>query len=150
MTLALLTRRSLVIIGVVAALVLGATSIRLAAAWTADAAPLEVAPATLSSLQSALHQEQTRSAALEEQLKSIEGAASDLSAALTTAQGQVVTDTQTADALKADLAAARTKLAALEAQLARAAAAAAAAARTVTTTSGTTGGPAQEPHDDGD
>ena len=64
MTLQLLTRRALVVAGVVVSLVVGAASIQAAAAWTAASAPLNDPPASLASLQASLEQERARSLAL--------------------------------------------------------------------------------------
>jgi septal ring factor EnvC (AmiA/AmiB activator) len=131
MTLALGIRRSLVIVGVAAALVLGALSIRLAANWTAAAAPLAVPPASLTSIKAALAAEQQRSAALQTQLKNLESASGDLTAALAAAREKIAADAGTAATLRTDLATAQAKLNALQAALAKAA-----ATRSVTTTSG--------------
>ena len=133
MTLALGIRRASVILGVVAALMLGALSIRFAAAWTAAAAPLAVPPASLTSIEAALTAEQQRSAALMAELRGLESASADLTAALAAAQDTVAGDAATAAALRSDLAKAQAKLATLQAALAKTA-----AARSVmTTTSGT-------------
>lgn len=144
MTLQLLVRRAVVVAGVAAALMLGAVSIQLAASWTAAAAPLNDPPASLASIQAALDRERTRSAALEEQLRVLEGASADLAAALEAANGQVATDTATAEELRASLAAAQAKLATLEAALANAAAARGSTPAT------TTAGPTPEVHDEED
>jgi chromosome segregation ATPase len=130
MTVQLLTRRSLVVAGAVAALVVGAASIRVAAAWSAASAPLNDPPASLASVQASLDQERARSAALDEQLRILEGASSDLAAALESAQGQVATDAASAEELRTSLAAAKDKLARLEAALAGAARARAATSTT--------------------
>jgi len=144
MTLNLLIRRSVVVAGVVASLVVGAASIQAAAMWTAASAPLNDPPASLASIQTSLEQERARSLALEEQLRTLEGASADLAAALDTATGQVEIDKATAEGLRNSLAAAKAKLARLEAALAKAAAARPAAAAAVTTVAG----PTPEPHDD--
>ena len=146
MTLQLLTRRSLVVAGVVASLVVGAASIQAAAAWTAASAPLNDPPASLASIQASLEHERARSLALEEQLRTLDGASADLAAALEAAAGQVEIDTATAEELRTSLAAAKKKLAQLEASLARAAAARVAATTTVTSDAG----PTPEPHDEED
>jgi DNA repair exonuclease SbcCD ATPase subunit len=132
MTVQLLTRRSLVIAGAVAALVIGAASIRVAAAWTAASSPLNDPPASLTSLQASLDGERGRSDALDEQLRVLESASADLAAALDSAQGQVAADTESAEQLRASLAGAKQKLARLEATLADAARTRAATTITVT------------------
>lgn len=146
MTVQLLARRSLVVAGVIASLVVGAASIQAAAAWTAASAPLNDPPASLASIQTSLEQERAHSVALEEQLRTLEGASSDLATALEAATGQVEIDAATAEELRISLAAAKEKLARLEAALAKAAAAR--AATTMTTT--TVAGPTPEPHDEED
>lgn len=86
-----------------------------------------------------------RSAALEEQLRSISTAAAELQAALTAAQDQVATDATTAETLRADLAAAKKKLTTLEASLR---AAARVKAAPTSTGSKTTPARTAEPNDD--
>lgn len=127
MTIPLFARRSLVVIGVIASLAVGASAIQAASEWTAAAAPLQIAPASITSIQAALAGEQERSAALEGQLATLQTATSELAAALTAAQGQVETDATSAAALRADLEAAQAKLKTVEAALAKAAKAASAA-----------------------
>ena len=151
MTMALVLRRGFVIVGVAAALMLGAASIRAAAEWTAASAPLAVAPASLTSIEAALQTERDRSAALEGQLRSLESASGDLGTALKAAQDQIDTGATTAATLQASLKAAQSKLASLQAALAKAAAAAAVRpATTTTTSSGAAAPPApvREPNDD--
>ena len=96
MTMALVLRRGFVIVGVAAALMLGAASIRAAAEWTAASAPLAVAPASLTSIEAALQTERDRSAALETQLQSLESASGELGTALKAAQDQIDTGATTA------------------------------------------------------
>lgn len=141
----LFLRRAIVVVAVTTALVGGAASIRAAGLWTAASAPLGVAPASLTSINSSLAAERDRSAALEEQLRSISTAAAELQAALTAAQDQVATDSATAETLRADLDAAKKKLAKLEASLR-----AAARAKVPPTSTGSTTAPSRtaEPHDD--
>ncbi len=127
MTIPLFARRSLVVIGVIASLAVGASAIQAAGEWTAADAPLQIAPASITSIQAALAGEQERSAALEEQLATLQTATSELDAALTAAQSQVETDARSAAALRADLEAALAKLKTVKAALAKAAKAASAA-----------------------
>ena len=119
MMLKLLVRRALVVAGVAAAIVVGGASIQAAAAWTAATAPLNDPPASLTSIQASLDQEQARSAALEEQLRTLEAASADLAAPPDSAKGQVASDTATAEGLRASPSAAQTKLAQLDAALAK-------------------------------
>lgn len=153
MSVALITRRTLVTVGVAVALVTGILTIRAAAAWTAASAPLEVTPASLEQLRAALAAEQDRSQALQQQLDLLTSGSAELSAALEEARARIGTDSDTAATLRASLAEAQKKLGALEASLA-----AARRALAAQTSSGSGGGGGTsatpepqgtpEPHDD--
>jgi septal ring factor EnvC (AmiA/AmiB activator) len=129
-------RRLLVTVGVAGSLLMAGMTVRAASLWAANEAPLNVAPVSVDSVQQALDQERTRSAALEAQLRELEGSTADLTAALAAAQARVGVDETTAEDLKASLTAAQDKLAKLEAALK--AAATKRATTTVKTTTGTT------------
>lgn len=116
----LLLRRILTIAGVIAVMAVGVGSIRAAAAWTASAAPLTVAPVSIKALESSLADERARSAALQTQLVAIDLRSRALAAALDDAQARVVVDTGDADAISAQMAAASKKLAKVEAAIANA------------------------------
>jgi len=75
-------RRVIVTLGIVGSLAAAGLTVRAAALWAATAAPLEVAPVSVASVQDALAQERARSAALEAQLASLEASATELQAAL--------------------------------------------------------------------
>ena len=124
-------RRLLTTVGVVAALVLGFGSIRVAAAWTAASAPIGVAPIPVSSIQDRLDQEMARSESMRTQLDSLASQSTEMTAALEAAQARIATDTAHAKALADELKTAKQKLAKLEASIAKAKAA---AARPVVTT----------------
>ena len=144
-------RRRLVTISVALALLGAGATIRAAALWASQSATLNVAPASMTSIESALAQEQARSAALQGQLDSLRGASQDLASALAAAESRVGTDQTTADTLRASLTAAQTKLTSLEAALKAAAASAASRTRTTrpsTTTTTTTTAPGGEVGDD--
>jgi chromosome segregation ATPase len=128
MTRGIVVRRVAVTLGLAVAILAAAGTILAAGRWTATDAPLAVAPVSVQYVQAALDQERQRSAALEQQLATLEGASGDLSAALAAAQGQLAVDASTAADLFAALDGAQAKLAKLEAALK-----AAAAARTTTT-----------------
>lgn len=113
-------RRIVTVFGVVAALLLGYGSIRAAAAWTAASAPLTVAPVSVTTLQDRLAVEQARSVDLRLQLQTLNTQSTELTAALEAAQAQITTDTDNATQLAKDLKAAKTKLAKLEASIAKA------------------------------
>jgi septal ring factor EnvC (AmiA/AmiB activator) len=148
MTLAPIVRRTAVVLGMTIAILAAAGTILAASSWTATQAPLAVAPVSIQSVQQALDQERARSAALEEQLRNLESASGDLSAALTTAQGQLAADAASADDLRTALATAQAKLKKLEAALK--AAARARTTTTVRTTSTSTSGGSTYHEDDGE
>jgi chromosome segregation ATPase len=108
------TRRILTVIAVAASLLIGLGAIRAAAAWTASAAPLDVAPVSAESLQIRLADESARSAALVDRLSALTVHAEELSAALAVAESRIGADAEHAAELAKDLAAAKKKLAALE------------------------------------
>ena len=117
----LIARRTAVVLGVTASLLLGVVSIRAAAAWTAASAPLASVPVSVASLTDELAAEQARSAALQAQLDDLAGRSTELTGALEAAQGRMTTDAATAKDLRARLAAATKKLAALTQSLKQAA-----------------------------
>jgi len=113
-------RRLVTAVGVIAALVLGFGSIKAAAAWTADAAPMTVAPVPVSSIQDRLEVEQGRSADMTAQLQSLAAQSIQMTAALEAAQARIIADADNAKALSKELKAAKAKLAKLEASIAKA------------------------------
>ena len=116
-------RRATVIVGVAGAILIGALTVRAAALWAAESAPLSVPPVTVASLQDALAGEQARSAEVEDQLGALEASSGELQSALDAALEELRTDQATAQDLRDSLDAARTKLAKLEASLGTAGAA---------------------------
>lgn len=108
------TRRILTVFAVAASLLIGLGAIRASAAWTASAAPLDVAPVSTESLQTRLADESARSAALVDHLVALSVHADDLSAALAAAETRIGADAEHAAKLAKDLATAQKKLAALE------------------------------------
>lgn len=138
-------RRLATVVGVIAALVLGFGSIRAAAAWTAASAPLSVTPDSVATLQAQLAEEQSRSAALRQQLDALAAQSTDLAAALDAARTRIGADTGHAKDLAAQLKTAKQRLAKLQATIAAAnrasqARAATATAAPVATTSPPGGG----------
>jgi hypothetical protein len=119
MTTALVVRRMTVILGVALVLVLVIGAIRLAAAWTADAAPLAVAPAS-ATLTADVANEQARGQALMTRLEALDARSQDLTVALAQAGDRIAADAAHAADLKDRLATAKARLAKLETQLARA------------------------------
>ena len=145
-------RRTLTVIVAVAALLLGLAAIRAASAWTAEAAPLVASPASATSIEAALAEEQTRSADLQARLTEITGQTEEMSVALKAAQDRIVADALHAEGLSKDLTVATKKLKTLEKSI-KLAAAAAARARTVTvvrTTTSTSAARTTSSHGDDD
>ena len=94
----------------IASLALGAMSIRVAADMTAAAAPPSAPPMSLDSLQAALAAEQARGAALQAELVELTAVTDELTAALTSTEGEVQVDGLTAKELRTRLKAADAKL----------------------------------------
>ena len=134
-------RRTLITLGIAASLLAAGLTIRAASMWAATSAPLQIAPASVASIQDALDQERARSAGLEQQLADLESSAAQLRGALDAANTQAGVDQGTADELRASLSAAQQKLSKLEASLR--------AARTATRAGGSTGAGGSGGSDDG-
>lgn len=114
MTRSTVARRcmTVLLIGIVVAVGIGA--IRVAAAWTASAAPLEASPVSADELRARLADETGRSAMLEDRLATLTTHAQELESALMTAQARLDSDANHAQDLATQLAVAKKKLAALE------------------------------------
>jgi len=130
---AIAVRRSTTLVAVMLAVALGFLAIRVAAAWTANAAPLEVAPVSVETLRAQLDAERTHSAQLSSELRRLMAQSAELNAALDAADSQIANDADHADQLSMDLAAAKKKLRSLEKSI-RVARAALAKQPTVTVT----------------
>jgi chromosome segregation ATPase len=120
MTAGLIGRRITVVLGIAIVLVLVVSAIRVAAAWTADAAPLKVAPASATQLAANLAGERARADVLTRQLEELDARSQDLATALRQARDRVAADAANATKLKDRLTTAKSRLATLEAELARA------------------------------
>lgn len=120
MTSALVARRITTIAAVAIVLGLVVGTIRVAAAWTAAAAPLTISPVSASELQGKLADERARSAALASQLTALDARSRDLTAALEQAQLRLATDAANAEDLDGQLVAAKDHLAKTQAALVRA------------------------------
>jgi chromosome segregation ATPase len=141
-------RRAVLTLLIGASALAGFGAIRVAAAWTASAAPLEASPVAADVLRARLIDETSRSAAIEDRLAAITAHARELESALATAQVGLDADAHHAQELTAQLAAAKKKLAALERSIQQARA----PGRTVmvTTTSTSTDRGHAEPESEGD
>lgn len=104
-------RRSVVVLGVAASLLLGLTSIRVAADLAAAAAPPPAPPISLQTLKDQLTAEQDRAAGLQQQLEDLLDVTDQLTAVLDATQVQVADDGLTAAELQDRLKAAKSKLA---------------------------------------
>lgn len=120
MTAALAARRVTVLGGLAIVFLLVVAAIRLAAAWTAAAAPLTVAPVSATQLTADLADERARGDALVSQLDALDARSQDLAVALGQARDRIAADAAHAADLKDRLATTKARLAKLEAQLARA------------------------------
>jgi hypothetical protein len=103
-------RRTFVVSGVIASLLAGVISIRVAADMTAAAAPPPAPPVSLDSLKTALAEEQARGATLQARLDDLMAVTDQLTAALTSTEGEVKVDGLSAKELRARLKAADAKL----------------------------------------
>jgi peptidoglycan hydrolase CwlO-like protein len=132
----------------VAALLLGFVAIRAASAWTAEAAPLVASPASATSIEARLTDEQARSSELQDRLRAISGQTDQMAAALQAAQERIASDAEHAAQLTSDLAAANKKLQTLQASIKAATAAARSRTVTVVQTSSTSSSGSGTHHDD--
>ena len=136
MTHSAVLRRTLTVLLLCGAVFGGFSAIRVAAAWTASGAPLEVSPIAPDVLRARLANEQDRSARLQDRLVTLTSHAQELESALMAAQARLDTDRINAQDLAAQLATAKQKLAALERSIRQARAA---QSTVVVTTSSVTG-----------
>jgi hypothetical protein len=104
-------RRTVILAGVAASLVIGLMSIRVAAILTAAAAPPPAPPVSIETIRSDLAAEQARAQVLQDQLNELLSLTTDLSAALDSTGDQVSVDKLSAKQLRARLKAANAKLA---------------------------------------
>jgi len=123
-------RRSFVVAVTAASVFAAAVTIRLAAGWSANTAPLTEQPPNAEELVAALRDEEARADALAAELEQVATQADELQAALVAAQDKAGQDAAIASDLAQQLASAKARLANLQAQLA----AAASSSATVTVT----------------
>jgi hypothetical protein len=115
----MVVRRTLVVLGVIASLLVGLVSIRIAADLTAAAAAPTVAPVSLESLQAQLFAEREAAMALRAELDDLLAATGELSTAIGATSDQVSADGLTADQLRKRLSDAEAKLRRLKQLLAK-------------------------------
>jgi chromosome segregation ATPase len=111
---AVFVRRSTTLVAVILIVALGFLAIRVAAAWTANAAPLEVAPVSVETLNAQLDAERSRSAQLSSELHRLTSQAVELNTALDAARAHIAQDADHAAKLSKDLATAKKRLRSLE------------------------------------
>jgi hypothetical protein len=151
MNLARITRRSLVVTGVSIGLVVGTVAIRTAADWTAASSTKAQPPAGMNELAARISMEQTRSAAIRAQIERLARGSDQLAEIIAMANRMAETDEMSADALRAELLDAKTRLAELEPAPAPAPARTPARRTTTTTTTLTSAAaPTAQPERDDD
>jgi len=158
-----LARRTLVVAATVAVLGVGVMTVQVAAQWRAEAAPLDTAPVSMTTITDDIAAETDRATTLTDQVDGIAKEIADLEDALVAANSSVETDAGTAASLQTDLDAATTKLVTVQGQLTaaearlvalnkaaarQAAINRAANVRRTTTTTTTRPAVTPEPHDD--
>lgn len=112
-----LVRRALVLGATLAVIGVGVGTVKVATDWRAASAPLDTAPAGMSTINAQLVSETDRAGALTEQVTTVAGQIEDLRGAVAQAGDHVTGDTRSAEKLKADLEAAKQKLSTLQGQL---------------------------------
>jgi hypothetical protein len=115
-----IVRRSLVAAGVTASLIVGASAIRTAADWTAEAGVKQDAPAGIVELQARISAEQTRSEALRSRIDQLAASSRRLAELIDRAEGETSLDEVAAGLLESDLSMTQAALTALTEQAAKA------------------------------
>jgi septal ring factor EnvC (AmiA/AmiB activator) len=110
-------RRALVLGASVAVIAAAAGTVKVAADWRASDAPLDVAPVGVETINAQLVSETDRAGVLAEEIDAVADQIADLRSAVASADQQVTDDTNGAEALNAELAAAAKKLETLQGQL---------------------------------
>jgi chromosome segregation ATPase len=148
-----MARRTLVLAATAAVIGVAVVTVQVAAAWRAEAAPLDTAPVAMSAIDGDMEAEAARTDALSGQIDEVAGQLATLEGALLTANDAVSADAENAATLEGQLARVKTRYEKLQSQLKgaqarQAAINAAARTRTSTKTSATTPAVTPEPHDD--
>jgi peptidoglycan hydrolase CwlO-like protein len=110
-------RRMVVLAATVAVLGLGVMTVQAAAGWRAEAAPLDVAPAGMTTISNDLNTEAERAKGLAGQVDDVSKQLESLKVAVSTANGAMSGDTESATSLQAQMTAAKAKLDTLQGQL---------------------------------
>lgn len=112
-----LVRRAAVLAATAAVIAVGVVSVQLATQWRAEAAPLDVAPVSMQTINDQVAAEADRSAQLSDQIDEVAASLTNLKTALLAADGSIGSDQQTAEVLRTDIATAGVKLETLKSQL---------------------------------
>ena len=112
-----LLRRAVVLAATIAVIGIAIGTVKVAADWRAESAPLDVAPVAMDTINAQLVAETDRAGLLSDQVGSAADQIASLKAALTEAGDHITTDAQTAATLRDQLAAATSKLQTLQGQL---------------------------------
>jgi peptidoglycan hydrolase CwlO-like protein len=158
-----IARRALVVAATVAVIGVSTVTVQLAAAWRAQAAPLDAAPVSMTTINDDLNTQVGRATDLSGQVDQVASQLNDLRSAVTGATGAIAGQTTNATTIQQQLDAAKAKLAALQKQLgaaqarlgqlnaaaAKQAAINAAAKRAASSSRAVTTAPTTAPHNDG-
>lgn len=112
-----IVRRTLVLGASVAVIAAAVGTVKVAADWRVADALLDVAPVGVETINAQLVSETDRAGGLVEEIDAVATQIADLRSAVASADQQVSDDTEGAEALKAELAAAAAKLETLQGQL---------------------------------
>jgi chromosome segregation ATPase len=112
-----IARRAVVLGATIAVLSVGVVTVQAAAQWRAASAPIDAAPAAMTTIGGDLATESERAAALAGQVDDVAQQLTTLKAALTAANEAMAGDAESAAALQADMDGAISKLVKLQGQL---------------------------------
>jgi len=110
-------RRGAVAAATVAVLVIGATTVQVAAEWRSASAPLDTAPVGMETIGDEFTAETERTVELSGQIDDVAGQIADLKGALIAANSSMTEDEAQAEALQADLDGSTARLQTLQRQL---------------------------------
>jgi chromosome segregation ATPase len=112
-----MVRRALVLAATAAVIGVAVVTVQVAAAWRAEAAPLDTAPVAMSAITTDMEAEVARTNALSGQINDVASQLSTLKGAVLTANDAVASDAENAATLEGQLAVTKTTLEKLQSQL---------------------------------
>jgi chromosome segregation ATPase len=112
-----MVRRALVLAATAAVIGVAVVTVQVAAAWRAEAAPLDTAPVAMSAITTDMEAEVARTTALSGQINDVASQLSTLKGAVLTANDAVASDAENAATLEGQLAVTKTTLEKLQSQL---------------------------------